>query len=76
MNIQSRIDGGAREATLRYLPGDYVIVSPGAFVRCAVTGKPIPVEDLRYWSAEMQEAYASPDIAFARHEQLKAEGKL
>jgi len=76
MNIQSRVDGGAREAKLRFLPGDFAIVSPGTFVRCAVTGKRIPLEDLRYWSAEVQEAYASADIAFARHEQLKAEGRL
>jgi hypothetical protein len=76
MNIQSRVEGGAREAKLRYLPGDYVVVAPGAFVRCAVTGKPVALEDLRYWSAEVQEAYASADIAFARHEQLKAEGRL
>lgn len=76
MNIQSRIEGGAREAKLRYMPGEYMVVAPGTFVRCAVTGKPIPLEDLRYWSAEMQEPYASADIAFARHEQLKAEGKL
>ena len=75
MNIQSPIDGNAREAKLRYLPGDYMILSPGAFVRCAVTGKPIPIEELRYWSAEVQEAYASPAIAFARYEQLRAEGK-
>ena len=40
MNIQSPIDGNAREAKLRYLPGDYMILSPGAFVRCAVTGTP------------------------------------
>jgi hypothetical protein len=76
MNIQSRTEGGGREAKLRYMPGDFAVVSPGTFVLCAVTGKPIPLEDLRYWSAEMQEAYASADIAFARHEQLKAEGRL
>ena len=76
MNIQSPIDGNAREAKLRYLPGDYMILSPGNFVRCAITGKAVPLEELRYWSAEVQEAYASPEIAVARYEQLKAEGKL
>ncbi len=25
---------------------------------CAVTGRRIPLEDLKYWSAERQEAYA------------------
>ena len=76
MNFQSPVDGGAREAKLRYLPGDYMVLSPGSFVRCAITGKIITLEDLRYWSAEVQEAYASPEIAFARYEQLRAEGRM
>ena len=76
MNFQSRIDGNAREAKLRYLPGEYVVLTPGHFVRCSVTGQPIALDDLRYWSAEMQEAYASADIAFKRHAQLKAEGRI
>lgn len=76
MNFQSRIDGSAREAKLRYLPGEFVVLSPGQFVRCSISGQPISLDDLRYWSAEMQEAYATADIAFARHEQLKAEGRL
>ena len=25
---------------------------------CAVTGKPIPLHELKYWSVERQEAYA------------------
>jgi hypothetical protein len=29
------------EAQLRYLDGDYVVLRPGTFVRCAVTGNPI-----------------------------------
>ena len=33
------------EATIRYLDGDYVVLKPGTFVRCAVTGKPIPVTE-------------------------------
>jgi hypothetical protein len=35
-------------------------------VLCAVTGEPIALEELRYWSAERQEAYASPEIATRR----------
>ena len=76
MNYQQPIDGKAREAVLRYRPGEFEIVSPGQFVRCAITGKPIALEELRYWSHEVQEAYASAEIAFQRHEQLKAEGRL
>ncbi len=76
MNYQSDNPVGGREARLRFLPGDFEMLQPGQFVRCAVTGQPIALDDLRYWSHEMQEAYASADIAFARYEQLRAEGKL
>lgn len=76
MNIQSQIGPNAREARLRYMPGEFAVIMAGQFVRCAVTGQPIALEDLRYWSAEVQEAYASPDIAFKRHAQLKAEGRI
>jgi hypothetical protein len=35
-------------------------------VRCAVTGVPIPLEELKYWSVESQEAYASPEAVMRR----------
>ncbi len=76
MNFQSGAPAGGREARLRYLPGDFEVIQPGQFVRCAVTGQPVKLEDLRYWSHEMQEAYATADIAFARYKQLRAEGKI
>ncbi|MGI9511433.1 MAG: DUF2093 domain-containing protein, partial [Anderseniella sp.] len=37
------------------------------FVRCAVTNQAIRLDDLRYWSVDRQEAYASADIAMQRH---------
>lgn len=55
------------EAVLKYASGDYKIVTPGDFVRCAVTGVPIPLDELRYWSYDLQEPYASAEIAFQRH---------
>ena len=48
------------EAEVKYLDGDFRVVRPGAFVRCAVTNVPIPLEELKYWSVELQEAYATP----------------
>jgi hypothetical protein len=54
------------EAEIRYLDGDFRIVRPGAFVRCAVTGQPIVLDDLKYWSVVHQEAYASPQAVLAR----------
>jgi len=42
------------------------VISPGDFVRCAVTGKPISLDNLRYWSVAHQEAYASAEISYKR----------
>ena len=53
-------------AELEYLDGEYRVVQSGSFVICAVTGVQIPVDALRYWSVDLQEAYASPDIALQR----------
>jgi len=55
------------EAEVKYLDGDFRVVRPGAFVRCAVTGVAIPLEELRYWSVDLQEAYASPEAVLQRH---------
>jgi hypothetical protein len=59
------------EAQLRYLDADYVVVRPGSFVRCAITGSPIPLDELNYWNVDRQEAYAS---AAAAHEAYKRYG--
>jgi len=55
------------EAEVKYLDGDFRVVRPGAFVRCAVTGVTIPLEELRYWSVDLQEAYCSPEAVLQRH---------
>jgi hypothetical protein len=58
------------EAVIRYLDGDYVVLKPGSFVRCAVTGRPIPLDELSYWNVDRQEAYVDADAAleaFQRH---------
>ena len=54
------------EAEIKYLDGDFRIIRPGAFVRCAVTGVPIPLEELRYWSVDLQEPYATPEAVLQR----------
>jgi hypothetical protein len=61
MNRHERSGFGHGEAVLEYRPVEYRIVKPGSYVRCAVTGTVIPLEELRYWSVERQEAYASPE---------------
>ena len=57
----------AGEAEVKYLDGDFRVVRPGAFVRCAVTGVPIPLEELKYWSVDLQEPYANPEAVLQRH---------
>jgi hypothetical protein len=54
------------EAEVKYLDGDFRVVRPGTFVRCAVTGASIPLEELRYWSVDLQEAYATPEAVLQR----------
>ncbi|HME85166.1 MAG TPA: DUF2093 domain-containing protein [Roseiarcus sp.] len=66
MNRIERRPADSGEAKVEYLDGDFRIVRPGAFVRCAVTGQPIPLEELRYWSVDRQEAYATPAASMAR----------
>ena len=66
MNFEPTFAGG-REAKLRYLDADFQVVIQGDFVRCAVTGRPIRLEELRYWSVARQEAYASAEVATRRY---------
>jgi len=67
MNRFEKLFGLKGEARLRYLDGEYQVLSPGEFVRCAVTGQAIPLTELRYWSVELQEAYATPEVSFRRY---------
>jgi hypothetical protein len=53
-------------AIVEYQDGEFRIMKPGAYVVCAVTGAKIPLEALRYWSVDLQEAYASPAVALKR----------
>ena len=53
-------------AEVEYLDGDFKVRRPGAYVRCAVTRQPIPLEELKYWNVERQEAYASPEAKLTR----------
>jgi hypothetical protein len=60
------MNSGDRVATLLYGPNAFRVIRPGHYVLCAVSGEPIALEELRYWSAERQEAYASAEIATRR----------
>lgn len=58
-----------REAVVHYGDADFAILKPGSHVVCAVTGRKIPLIELRYWSPERQEAYVDADAALGRWKQ-------
>lgn len=70
MNRYERVSATPNEAKLEFGDGEFRVIRPGAFVRCAVTGQPIPLDELRYWNIERQEAYATPQ---AKMQRLKGE---
>lgn len=76
MNRMERQPQPATEAEVEYRDGDYRIRKPGAYVRCAVTGEPIPLEELTYWNVDLQEPYSSPDAKLRRLKGEKAPPRI
>jgi hypothetical protein len=71
MNAHDRKLPGAPDlAVLHYGDGEFAVMKPGRYVLCAVSGAKIPLEALRYWNPETQEAYAGPEQALARWREL------
>ena len=64
MLMNSGSSGG--EAKLAYGPNGFRVLRAGRHVFCAATGEAVPLEELRYWSVERQEPYASAEIATGR----------
>ena len=46
-------------AKIKYLPNNFHILEEGDYVLCAISGKPIKLDELRYWNVELQEPYYS-----------------
>lgn len=46
-------------ARLRYKDAEFEVLVSGAYVICAVTGRQILLDELKYWNVDRQEAYAS-----------------
>lgn len=63
------------EAQLRFLDADYVVVKPGNFVRCAISGKAIPIDELTYWNVDRQEAYADAAAALEAYKRYGLSGR-
>ena len=57
MNMMERDAGPALVA---YGDNEFTVMRPGRYVICAVSGRTVPLEALRYWSVLRQEAYAGP----------------
>ncbi len=64
----NRDPGGLPEgpAKLEFSTPDFTVIWPGQYVLCAVTGEKIPLEQLKYWSVERQEAYRDAVAASER----------
>lgn len=62
----TRTGKSSGEARLRYLDADLEVIEPGDYVTCAVTGRKIPLQALRYWNVDRQEAYADAAAAASR----------
>ena len=71
MNAHDRDFTGADLARLHYGDGDFAVLKPGRYVICAVSGRKIPLEQLRYWSAELQEANVGPAEALQRWQETR-----
>lgn len=64
-------------AVLHYDTPHFDVERPGQFVLCAISGERIDLEDLKYWSAEFQEAYRGPVEAtrsFLKHRGMPVSG--
>ena len=57
-------------AKLEYLQNNFKIIEDGDYVICAVSGKPINLEELTYWNVDLQEAYFSYNEAFIKNESI------
>lgn len=76
MNRFEKLFGVRGEAQVRYLDGEFQVLSPGDFVRCAVTGEAIELAQLKYWNVDLQEAYVSPEVSLKRYlEKVRARGR-
>ncbi|WP_066794080.1 DUF2093 domain-containing protein [Sphingomonas soli] len=55
----------ATPAHLIYETPEFEVVIPGTYVLCAVSGERIDLDNLKYWSAEFQEAYRGAEESAA-----------
>ena len=57
--------GAGAPARVHYMAGTFRLLSAGDHIVCAVTGRRIPLDELRYWSVARQQPYASAEASLA-----------
>ncbi len=57
------MSNNSRPARLHYMANGFRMLATGDHVVCAVSGERIPLDELRYWSVERQQPYATAEIA-------------
>ncbi len=57
------MSSSAKPARLHYMANGFRLLVHGDHVLCAVSGVPILLEELRYWSVIKQQPYATAEIA-------------
>ncbi|MEM7461429.1 MAG: DUF2093 domain-containing protein [Pseudomonadota bacterium] len=71
----NRFEGpGSNEAKVKYLDSDFQVIVPGTYVRCAVTGQKIPLDELKYWSFARQEPYVDVKASVKRELEMRNHG--
>ena len=60
-----------KKAKLLFKHNYFEIIEEGDFVICAISGKKILLQNLNYWSVDLQEAYYSPIEVHERYKNLK-----
>ena len=55
------------EAEVKYLDGDFRVRAARRLRALCGDRRADPLEELRYWSVDLQEAYASPETVLQRH---------
>ncbi|MBA3578296.1 MAG: DUF2093 domain-containing protein [Pseudomonadota bacterium] len=58
------MSGSGQPARVQYLDGTFRVLSNGDHVLCAVTGAKIPLQEIKYWSVERQQAYVDAQASF------------
>jgi len=60
-----------KKAKLIFKHNYFEIVEEGDYVLCAISGKQILLQNLKYWNVDLQEAYFSPKEVNERFKTLK-----